>query len=68
MNTNEILKKVAVLCGGDSKEREVSLRSGAAVCKALIESGIDAELLDIKKLSEVNEGLKKYSSVFLIKS
>ena len=65
MNTNEILKKVAVLCGGDSKEREVSLRSGAAVCKALIESGINAELLDIKKLSEVNEGLKKYSSVFI---
>ena len=62
---DSIFKNVAVLCGGNSKEREVSLRSGAAVCKALNEAGINAEVLDIHTLNEVNENLKKYSSVFI---
>ena len=39
--------RVLVLCGGNSTEREVSLRSGAAVCKALKEVGFKAEMLDI---------------------
>ncbi len=38
---------VLVLCGGTSTEREVSLRSGRAVCNALKEAGYRAELLDI---------------------
>ena len=36
-------KKIAVLMGGLSKEREVSLRSGAAVAKALRVKGGDVE-------------------------
>jgi D-alanine-D-alanine ligase len=40
-------KKVAVLYGGRSSEREVSLRSGAAIHKALVARGYDAELLDV---------------------
>ncbi|WP_373044192.1 D-alanine--D-alanine ligase [Vulgatibacter sp.] len=40
-------KKVAVLYGGRSSEREVSLRSGAAIHKALVAKGYDAELLDV---------------------
>ncbi len=39
--------KVAVLLGGTSAEREVSLKSGNAVYSALIEAGVDAFLLDI---------------------
>ena len=39
--------RVLVLCGGNSTEREVSLRSGAAVHKALQEVGFKAEILDI---------------------
>ncbi len=35
-------KQVAVLMGGPSSEREVSLRSGAAVTRALCERGYDA--------------------------
>ena len=62
---NSIFENVAVLCGGDSKEREVSLRSGAAVSKALNEAGINAEVLDIHSLNEVDEKLRKYSSVFI---
>lgn len=40
--------KVAVLKGGPSAEREVSLRSGAAVAKALREAGHEVEEIDVK--------------------
>lgn len=38
--------KVAVLMGGPSAEREVSLRSGAMVLDGLLEAGIDAVAID----------------------
>ena len=38
--------KVAVLLGGRSGEREVSLKSGAAVMAALLRSGVDAYAFD----------------------
>lgn len=38
--------KVAVLYGGRSAEREISLKSGAAVLAALLKSGIDAQPFD----------------------
>lgn len=38
--------KVAVLLGGTSAEREVSLQSGAAVLAGLREAGIDAHGVD----------------------
>lgn len=38
--------KVAVLLGGTSGEREVSLKSGAAVLAALIRQGVDAHAFD----------------------
>jgi len=44
--TTSYLGKIAVLYGGDSAEREVSLRSGAAVCKGLKNAGYDAFLFD----------------------
>ena len=40
-------KKVAVIYGGDSSEREVSILSGNAIAKALIAAGYDAELIDV---------------------
>ncbi|MYM64690.1 D-alanine--D-alanine ligase [Pseudomaricurvus sp. HS19] len=39
--------RVAVLYGGQSAEREVSLKSGAAVCAALQAEGVDAFLIDV---------------------
>ena len=45
---NVNLGKVAVLYGGNSAEREVSLNSGNAVYKALIQSGVDAIKIDTK--------------------
>jgi D-alanine-D-alanine ligase len=38
--------KVAVLMGGNSAEREVSLKSGTAVLKALLRQGVDAVAID----------------------
>ena len=38
--------KVAVLCGGSSAEREVSLMSGAGVLEALRSRGVDAHAFD----------------------
>ena len=40
--------KVAVLFGGNSAEREVSLSSGAAVLNALLRQGVDAHAVDPK--------------------
>jgi len=49
-NKNSKLKqlgRIAVLAGGNSSEREISLMSGRAVCDALREAGGDALFLDI---------------------
>ncbi|MDH5408699.1 MAG: D-alanine--D-alanine ligase [Gammaproteobacteria bacterium] len=51
--------KVAVLMGGWSAEREVSLKSGAAVLKALQSRGVDAHGIDVQRdtvLSELQKG------------
>ncbi len=45
---NNEFGKVAVLYGGTSSEREVSLASGAAVHEGLRASGIDAHLIDTR--------------------
>ncbi len=41
--------KVAVLMGGLSAEREISLKSGQAVLDALLASGVDAHKVDVSK-------------------
>lgn len=41
--------KVAVLMGGNSSEREISLKSGDAVLQSLLRSGIDAQRFDPAK-------------------
>ncbi|MCU7914422.1 MAG: D-alanine--D-alanine ligase [Candidatus Thiodiazotropha sp. (ex Gloverina cf. vestifex)] len=45
--STEDFGKVAVLMGGDSAEREVSLNSGAAVLSALQRCGVDAHGIDV---------------------
>ncbi len=42
-------KKIAVLCGGISGERDVSLRSGKRVFDSLVSQGIAAVLIDAKE-------------------
>lgn len=48
LTTSETRRKsdIAVLCGGESEEREVSLNSGKNVVQALAQAGIDADLYD----------------------
>jgi D-alanine-D-alanine ligase len=55
--------KVAVLLGGRSGEREVSLKSGGAVLAALLRSGVDAQAFDpaMRPLHE----LEKFDRVFI---
>jgi D-alanine-D-alanine ligase len=48
MNSFLLGKKIAVLCGGSSSEREVSLRSGSAVANALRSLGTDAFEIDVR--------------------
>lgn len=43
--------RVAVLAGGKSSERAISLQSGAAVLAGLLELGVDARLVDTAELT-----------------
>ncbi|MBI5450539.1 MAG: D-alanine--D-alanine ligase [Gammaproteobacteria bacterium] len=56
--------KVAVLMGGDSAEREVSLKSGSAVLAGLQRRGIDARAFDPAGQSLVE--LKNFDRAFII--
>lgn len=57
--------KVAVLFGGRSAEREVSLKSGAAVLAALQRSGVDAHAFDPAR-QDLHELLEQgYKRVFI---
>ena len=47
--------KVAVLMGGPSAEREISLLSGNAVLKALVDMGVDASGLDVSAASVLSD-------------
>lgn len=63
----ENLGKVAVLMGGWSAEREVSLKSGEAVLNALLDKKVDAHKIDVKRESIFDE-LKNghFDRVFII--
>ncbi|TRW91389.1 D-alanine--D-alanine ligase [Candidatus Methylobacter oryzae] len=47
LNSPEQFGRVAVMMGGSAAEREVSLRSGAAVYEALKRKGVDAIAIDV---------------------
>ncbi|MDO4427040.1 MAG: D-alanine--D-alanine ligase [Moraxella sp.] len=61
---NDVTKfgKVAVVCGGFSAEREVSLKSGKAVLDALLSKGVDAHHFDPKE-TDISK-LREYDRVF----
>jgi D-alanine-D-alanine ligase len=58
--------KVAVLMGGMSAEREISLLSGEAVLTALLSQGIDAHGIDVDVNVVKRLTAEKYQSVFNI--
>lgn len=49
--------RIGVLAGGPSNERDISLRSGTAVHKALTDEGLDAVFFDIK--DDIRDVIKK---------
>jgi len=65
--TNDVKKlgKVAVLMGGPSAEREISLLSGNGVLSALREKGVDAYAFDPAVLSLFDLPREKFDRVFI---
>ena len=61
----ESFGKVAVLLGGPSAEREISLLSGNAVLKALRERGVDAHPFDPAERSLSELAREGYTRVFI---
>ena len=57
--------KVAIFAGGASSEREISLKSGHAIYKALKRSGLDADLIDPKDDLEKEARSVKAEVVFI---
>lgn len=58
-------KKIAVLMGGFSQEREISLKTGKAVLKALIEKRYQAVSIDVKDDIAIELMREKIECVFL---
>lgn len=57
--------RVAVLCGGSSSERKISLRSGKAVYAALQRAGFQTTRLDPRNWPKTAASLKKQDVVFV---
>lgn len=57
--------RVAVLMGGCSAERDVSLRSGNAVLAALLRSGVDAFGLDLTDQAVAQLAVEKFDRAFI---
>ena len=60
----EKIDKIAVLYGGSSSEREISIQSGEGVYKSIIELGYIADLIEINDLEEISE-LRVYDFIFI---
>jgi D-alanine-D-alanine ligase len=58
--------KVAVLLGGKSAEREVSLKSGGMVLKALRAKGVDAHPFDPKEKDFATLEKERFERVFIV--
>jgi D-alanine-D-alanine ligase len=58
-------EKIAVLYGGNSAEREVSLNSGRAIANGLEDAGFDVVLIDTKTTSLTDLLMKKINRVFI---
>lgn len=58
-------EKVAVLLGGTSAEREVSLNSGAAVLEGLREGGVDAQAVDPRDVDVTQLKAMGFDKVFI---
>ena len=60
----EDINKIAVICGGSSPEREVSINSGNGVKDALLQLGFKSDLIDYSDIQDFND-LYDYELVFI---
>ena len=60
----EEIKKIIVICGGSSSEREISLQSGKGVYDALKKLGYETAIVDFKTISDFNI-FKTYDLIFI---
>ena len=58
--------KVAVLMGGQSAERVISLRSGDAVLTALLNQGVDAHKVDVAQNVAAQLETGQFDRAFII--
>lgn len=58
-------ERIAVLYGGNSAEREVSLNSGQAIANGLIQAGFNVVLLDTKTVPLTELVIQKIDRVFI---
>jgi len=58
-------QKLAVLYGGDSAEREISLNSGEAVAEGLRQAGFDVELIDTQNFCLTDLTKRNIDRVFI---
>jgi len=58
--------RVAVLMGGRSAEREISLKSGQAVLDALLRQGVDAHKIDVNRDVNVQLEAGNFDRVFIV--
>lgn len=67
-NPQRVIKKfgkVAVLMGGISAERAISLKSGRAVTQALQKLGVDARSCDVNSIEQLSEVAQNYDRAFI---
>ena len=60
----ESINKIAVLYGGSSSEREISLQSGEGVHRAILELGFESDLIDFSSIENLQD-LKKFDFIFI---
>ncbi len=60
-----VFGKVAVLMGGQSAERDISLQSGVAVTTALCDAGVEAHAIDLDKNTLPRLVDEKFDRVFI---
>ena len=51
----ESINKIAVLYGGSSSEREISLQSGECVHRAILELGFESDLIDFSSIENLQD-------------
>lgn len=56
--------KVAVICGGNSSEREVSLKSGQAVLNGLTQAGVDCFSIDLYGKNSEQQPLEQLQNIY----